>query len=379
MIIGDSAISNQLRLKFLQINIMNKIKIVLLAFIATFISNSAWSQGCASGGGDLIGVTGFIQPQFNYNLNGTDNAGNSLNTNNFTFNRARIGVVGSIPYDIDYYVMLEFSSFKTPTKTPHLLDAYVAYTRFGKWAKLTLGQFKSPFGLEQNTACSGLYTVNRSEVVNQLAGPQRDLGVLISGGHDSLLVQYSIGLMNGTGMNIEDDNNNKNVVGRVVFNPIKDLKIGGSFKAGKINPTDPTQKLNDIYRIAGEIQYKLSGLLLQGEYIYGQDELYSASKVPVYGGCGGIVGYDTKQAGTYSKSGFWGMASYMTSFNLEPVVKFDSWNSDHSVAGKRTNYLTLGVNYYVNDYSRVQINYVNVAESNPVVNDMIMVQLQAKF
>ncbi len=358
---------------------MNKLKALLAIIFLSTLPYLGYSQGCASGGGNLIGVTGFIQPQYNINLNGTDAAGNSLNTNNFTFNRARIGVVGSIPYDIDYYVMLEFSSFKTPAKTPHLLDAYVSYTRFGKWAKITMGQFKSNFSLEQNTACSGLYTVNRSEVVNQLAGPQRDLGLLLSGGHDSLHVQYSLGLFNGTGMNELDDNNNKNIVGRVLVNPIENLKVGGSFKIGKINPTDPVEKLNDIYRFAGELQYRFKDLLVQGEYIYGMDKLYSASKVPVYGGCGGIVGYDTKQTGTYGKSGFWTMASYMTPWHLEPVVKFDTWNSDHSLSGKRTNYITLGLNYYVNDYSRVQINYVNVAETNQVTNDLIMVQFQAIF
>ena len=41
--------------------------------------------------------------------------------------------------------------------------------------------------------------------------------------------------------------------------------------------------------------------------------------------------------------------------------------------------ITAGINYYVNDYSRVQINYVNVSEDTPVDNDMIMVQFQAKF
>lgn len=350
-----------------------------MAFVGIALTFTTASQGCMGGGGDLIGVHGFIQPQFNYNLNGTDNSGNSLDQTNFTFNRARIGVVGSIPYDIDYYLMLEFSPYKTAQKTPHLLDGYVSYTRFGKWAKITLGQFKSPFSLEQNTACSGLYTVNRSEVVNQLAGPQRDLGVLISGGHDSLFVQYSFGLMNGSGMNAVDDNKTKDIVGRVVFNPFKNLKVGGSFKLGKINPTDPIQKLNNIYRYGAEIQYKLENLLIQSEFIYGQDELFSASQIPIYGGCGGIIGFDTKQPGTYHKSGFLAMASYMTNWNLEPVIKFDTYNSDHATAGKRTNYITVGLNYYVNDYSRIQINYVNVTESNPTVNDMIMVQLQAKF
>jgi len=358
---------------------MNSIKYLIGTVLLGMISISANSQGCTSGGGDLIGVHGFIQPQFNYNLNGNDANGASMNHSEFTFNRARLGVVGTIPYDIDYYLMLEFSSFKTPQKTPHLLDGYVSYTRFAKWAKITLGQFKSPFSLEQNTACSGLYTVNRSDVVNQLAGPQRDLGVLISGGHDSLFVEYSLGIMNGSGMNVVDDNNNKNVVGRVVLNPFNNFKIGGSFKVGKINPTDPNEDLNNIYRLAAEVQYKMGGLLLQTEYIHGIDVLNSASQVPIYGGCGGIVGFETKNAGTYTKSGLWAMASYMTPWNLEPVVKFDTYNSDHGVAGKRTNYMTVGLNYYVNDYSRIQINYVNVTESAAITNDMIMVQLQAKF
>lgn len=360
---------------------MMKIKILLIcAAIAAQISNQTMAQGCMTGGSsDLVGVTGFIQPQYNYFMNGTDNNGNSLDKNNFTFNRARIGVMGSIPYDIDYYCSIEYSAFKSQQKTPHLLDAYVSYTRFGKWAKFAIGQFKSPFSLEQNTACSGLYTVNRSEVVNQLAGPQRDMGLMISGGNDSLHINYSIGILNGTGMNVEDDNQNKNIAGRVVYVPMDNLKIGGSFNFGKINPTDPANQLNNTRRFGGDIQYKVSNILLQSEYIYGQDELFSASKIPVYGGCGGIVGFETKQPGTYSKSGFWVMLSYMTNWNLEPVLKFDTWNSDHQTAGKTTNYITAGLNYYVNDYSRLQINYVNVQESSAIMNDMIMVQLQAKF
>jgi phosphate-selective porin len=358
---------------------MNSIKFIF-AFAMTFaVSLSAYSQGCMGGGGSVVGVHGFIQPQFNYNLNGTDAGGANLDYNNFTFNRARIGVLGEIPYDIEYYFFIEASSFKSAAKTPHLLDAYVSYTRFGAWAKISLGQFKSPFSLEQNTSCSGLYTVNRSEVVNQLAGPQRDLGVLISGGNDTTFVQYSIGVMNGAGMNIVDDNVNKNIVSRVVLRPLNFLSIGGNFRMGKINPTDLSEELNDILRYGAELEFKYNNVLFQAEYIVGVDKLYSASRVPIYGGCGGIVGYDTKQPGTYSKGGFMVMAAYLTKWNVEPVVKFDSWNSDQDVTDATVNYLTFGLNYYVNDYSRVQVNYVNVSESNPVMNDLIMVQLQAKF
>ena len=90
--------------------------------------------------------------------------------------------------------------------------------------------------------------------------------------------------MNGSGMGIVDDNINKDILGRLVISPFEFLNIGGSFRLGKFNPTDPTEKLNDLYRYAGEIQFKYKDFVLQAEYIYGEDELYSISSVPIYGG-----------------------------------------------------------------------------------------------
>ncbi|MCF8332422.1 MAG: OprO/OprP family phosphate-selective porin [Bacteroidales bacterium] len=353
-------------------------KIILTAVVgllALGLPLQMWSQGCMSDGGEGGGVKGFIQPQFNYSIGDTPEEDEA----SFTFNRARLGVLGEIPYDIEYYFFAEISPFKNPTNTVHLLDGFVSYTRFAKWAKISLGQFKTPFSREQNTACSGLYTIDRSAVVNQLAGPQRDLGVMVTGGHDSLLFSYSFGLFNGSGINELDDNNNKELVGRVVFNALEFLKIGGSFRMGKTNPTNDEEKLNDIYRYGGELLFTMSNFRFQAEYIMGQDKLYSASKIPIYGGCGGIVGYDTKQAGTYTKGGYLAMASYMTPWNLEPVVKFDNYDVDFDVNDDQTNNLTLGLNYFVNDYSRVQINYVSVLDSPSDNDDMLMVQLQAKF
>jgi phosphate-selective porin len=354
------------------------VNIVVILFVTITVNLNA--QGCMGGASEGVNLKGFIQPQFTYNLNGTDGDGNSLNEAHFNFNRARLGVLGSIPYDIEYYFFAEMSAFKTPQATPHLLDAYVSYTRLGKWAKISLGQFKTPFSLEQNTSCSGLYTVNRSEVVNQLAGPQRDMGVMLTGGHDTLLVSYSIGAFNGTGLNVLDNNVNKEVVGRLVINATDFLHIGGGVRIGKTNPTNSNEKLNDIYRYGGEVKFELNGLIVQGEYIYGQDKLYSASRVPIYGGCGGIVGYNTKQEGTYTKGGYMAMISYMTPWMLEPVIKFDSYDPDYKTDNDHTNYLTVGLNYFVNDYSRVQVNYVHTMEAtSPVANDLIMIQLQAIF
>jgi hypothetical protein len=290
-----------------------------------------------------------------------------------------LGVLGSIPYDFEYYFFVETSSFKTPEKMPHLLDAFVSYTRMAPYASVSVGQFKSPISQEQNTSCSGLYTIDRSQVVAQLAGPQRDMGIMVYGGNDTTLLKYSLAYMNGSGMNVGDDTKGKDIVGRITAKPIEMFRVGGSFRLGKTLPTDITQKENDIYRFAGEFAFTHKNIRIEGEYMHGIDKLHSAAKVPIYGGCGGIVGYETKQEGEYAKNGFYAMAMYRTKWNIEPIIKYDTWDPDLDIDTDWQNTITFGFSYYANDWTRIQMNYVNVQEDSEIVNDRIMIQIQAKF
>ncbi len=348
------------------------------------LPTSLYSQGCEEASSDEgVQVKGFIQPQYSYFLNGEDANGKSLNENSFNFNRTRLGVVGSIPYDISYYFFMEVSPFKGSTQPSpaYLLDGFVSYNRFGPYAKISIGQFKSPFGLEQNTSCSGLYSIYRSDVVGQLAGPQRDIGLLVYGGNDTTLLRYYIAVMNGTGKGIYDDNVGKDYICRLLIQPIEGLQLGGSFRTGKRNPTDMSEKQNDIYRYAGELKFTYKDFVLQGEYLYGTDKLYSTTKIPIYGGCGGIVGFDTKTVGSYNKSGYWVMASYKTKWNLEPIIKYDNYEPDLAVIGDWNNNLTFGFNYFLNDWTRVQCNYIyrTKGTTNLIYHDEVVFQIQAKF
>ncbi len=363
---------------------MLKLKYLLIAAIfVSFCPILVQGQGCMEASSDEgVSVKGFIQPQYNYSFLGKDDDGNSLDENSFTFNRARIGFIGSIPYDISYYFFIEISPFKSPGKTPYLLDAFVTYSRLAPFAKITLGQYKSPFSLEQNTGCSALHTINRSQVVSQLASPQRDLGLMISGEIEKLFFKYNIALMNGSGLGTEDDNKGKDLIGRVVISPLEFLNIGGSYRIGKTVPTVTTEKDNDIMRCAGEIEVKYSDFLIQGEYIFGKDKLHSVSKVPIYGGCGGIIGFVTKQPGTYKKNGYFVQAMYMTKWNFQPVVKYETWEPDVDTNDDIENIITFGLNYFLNDWTRIQINYLYAAEETAAAeyyNDMLMFQIQAKF
>ncbi|MCK4406066.1 MAG: hypothetical protein KAV44_00175, partial [Bacteroidales bacterium] len=78
---------------------MKKILILILSIV--LLSPAAINaQGCMEATSDEgVSVVGYIQPQWTYN------EANGDYDNSFFFNRARIGVTGSIPYDFSYYVM----------------------------------------------------------------------------------------------------------------------------------------------------------------------------------------------------------------------------------------------------------------------------------
>ncbi|MCK5907283.1 MAG: hypothetical protein KAG37_06820 [Flavobacteriales bacterium] len=339
-------------------------------FMIGLIPMLGFSQGCEEPSDDEgIKLFGFIQPQYNYIF---DEAG----TNNFDFVRARLGVIGVIPYDFSYYAVLEMSPKYSPNNSPYLLDAYVSYNRFN-WAKAAIGQFKAPLSLELQTGCHKLLTINRSKTVLNFSAPMRDLGFMLSGGNDTTFVKYQLAIMNGMGLNNVDDNTAKDIVGRVVLQPLDFLHVGGSFRLGSNAPSDVAVTEDDKHtRYAAEIAMKFGELAFQAEYIYSKDE---GSKI-VGGGCGG--GGEVVK-GNFEGQGFYAMASYMFDFGLQPVLKFEMFDPDKNIDFELEEaYIsTFGINYFFNDWTRLQINYcmINETAEKQIDNDRLAIQMQIKF
>jgi len=237
---------------------------MLVVFLGLLIS-SAFGQGCMEASSDEgVSVVGYIQTQYEYMFQDTDN-----DLSNFTFNRVRAGLVGNIPYDFSYYTMFEFSPNKEDA--PYLLDGFITYSRLDPYLKLSLGQFKSPFSLELNTPCQGLHTVRRSLVVNELVVPDRDRGLLISGKYTKY-VSYGLGITNGTGRESLDNNQNKALAGRIVLSPHEYLSIGGSYKTATSPPrVEGVEDEDEATRMAFDMQITYNNILIQGEYITGED------------------------------------------------------------------------------------------------------------
>jgi phosphate-selective porin len=282
---------------------------------------------------------------------------------------------------------------------PYILDAFFSWKAAGQYLKLSAGQFKSSFGLELSTPCQSLYTINRSMVVNELASPFRDQGIMISGSSDSLLVigdktnilNYSLAFTNGTGLNNIDTNVSKDMIARLVFAPFNFIQLGGSYHHGKQKNPDPTvTKADELTRWGGDIQLKKSfgrfGFISQTEYIYANDK---GSKM-VGGGCGSVP--EIVQ-GDFKRNGFYSQLMIQTPWKIEPVVKIEQYdpnmdvtNTDHSEYSQDT--WTFGFSYYINDWARLQMNYMynietssstDISQYNEIDNDMLVFQLQFKL
>jgi polyhydroxyalkanoate synthesis regulator phasin len=148
-----------------------------------------------------------LQGLFNYDwLEG------SPDKTTFRVRRARLIPSGNAFYPwLKYYVQL------TLEDNVNLRDAYVEATYF-KWLAPKLGQFKVPFDREFLTSAFNLQLIDRS-IANNEFSVQRDVGLQVSGQPIGELLEYRLGVFNGSGANQVNVDRDFMYIGRLVFTP----------------------------------------------------------------------------------------------------------------------------------------------------------------
>lgn len=346
--------------------------IILFTLVFAFLINfSSFAQGCeddavpADGNAAVNDLTpkvfGFFQPEYDYHFSDPDN------DNSFYFKRARIGVRGKASRSFSYYVMIEASDFIASDGNIYLLDAFITYTK-SDWVKFSVGSFKQPFGLEVETPCHSLTTINRSIVSNQLVAPQRDIGITMVGGSKATKFRYAVALMNGRGLGIKDNNNKKDFIGRFNYKLFDFMAVGASLRYGYPNNDD-----NDRTTYGFETLLNYKGFNLQGEYIHDEGDYNRAAE----GGCGSTpMELGEKRQGAYL------MAWYAPEKSkFQPVFKYEYFDAD--VDTKILGYqelMTLGLNYFFNSKTRLQVNYEYYIEPGISSYDSaLLMQMQVRF
>lgn len=288
----------------------------------------------------------------------------------FDIRRARLDVKGNISPYWGYRVQFDLPG------TPKLIDAYVDL-KLNDYFNFTIGQAKIPFSMENLASSTQLLLIDRSQVVEALAargrdvnGNQngRDIGIQLGGTlvklKDRPVVDYRLGLFNGSGINTVDNNENKDYAARLILHPLAGLDISGAWYDGsRLVPevrtgtvvTTPAATVNrDRYGI--DLSYDLKNFSLRSEYIHGSDD-------------------QVEREGYYVMGGY----SFFQK-KLQLVGKYDVYDADIAVADNASEWVVLGASYLFNANTKLQANYsIKEEEGASIDNNYAAVQLQIGF
>ena len=308
------------------------------------------------GGFEMPKISGFVQGMYQANFNDEG----KLMDNTLRMRRVRMSIDGKLSKTVSYKIQGDF------TRSPMLVDAFIKYKPCREFA-IQLGQFKTPFTLESPINPVNLEIFDYGESVQQLVGYKdvcgvgalgRDLGLMATGslfpvenvdGYQYSIVDYSIGVFNGNGANQLDNNNSKDLVGRLEVHPgLKDLTLSGSYYYGKYTKDENINCTRN--RWAAGAQYNDGKFVLRGEYISGTTGV-APTLIP-------------EDLGYFNSNGYYGVIGYNFQAGeqkIMPVLRYEHFTKDASIAKGGTNWYTVGINYWplksVNfklDYSLVQ-------------------------
>jgi Phosphate-selective porin O and P len=162
----------------------------------------------------------------------------------FRLRRARINLTGDFAEQFDFKMEGDFVASDGLSNNRLAFEATDIWANWHQFpaAQIKVGQYKAPFGLEQLTPDTLLYTIERTLPTGAIT-PERQIGVELWGQpftsiwpEQKNLLTYHAGIFNGNGRNISvNDNNEFMYVGRLELQPFAGqifgqksfLKLGG--------------------------------------------------------------------------------------------------------------------------------------------------------
>lgn len=293
-------------------------------------------------------ISGFVQGLYQANLNEDFD----LTSNTLRMRRVRMSVEGKLTKTLSYKIQGDFS------RSPMMVDAFVKYKPCDEFA-IQVGQFKTPFTLESPINPVNLEIFDYGESVQKLVGYSdvcgvgglgRDIGVMVSGdlfrpeGRGFSLVTYYLGVFNGNGPCATDNNNRKDVVGRLEIHPMmKEVTLSGSYYTGKYSKEGNVNCTRN--RWSAGAQYNDGDVIFRAEYLSG----VTGSLNNTLDSIGNII--STEELLKESQ-GYYAVLGYNFRFGKEniqklmPVLRYEHFAQDATVENGATDYFTAGINYW---------------------------------
>ena len=244
-----------------------------------------------------IKISGFIQGAYDWqdDREGSDATGVST----FHLRRLRFTISGDLyrgakGAKLDYRAYFDLVRIKQPNPNP-ILDMWIRYQPVKEFG-VQFGQFKNPLTFEASISPSIYDFIDYSYAVSNLAKmgsddvaglnvTARDIGFHLFGGfihRDGYsILNYNIGIVNGSGINVKDNNKSKDIFARLTVKPMKDLALTAYYQWGEANLSHlPQEKYAEygwsgraeyvtMHRWGGGFNYDSKKGFVRGEYIAG--------------------------------------------------------------------------------------------------------------
>ena len=269
----------------------------------------------------------------------TDVGPNAAATN-FRLRRAELKFSGNVAPEARWFVMIDPTKKLTSGAVAQtndnkvLQDLGMAYAPLaGTDFEVIVGQFKTPTASENFDMPSQLFFPERA-LLSRTYGEKREPGLMLS--YKTALYHARLMASNGQATNVDDNNSDKDLTGRVDVMPVEGLTTGAFVNAanwGKYQTQRGRAGLN--------ARYKLNDWWFSGEYATGRD------------------------AGLMSH-GFYLATAYSFTEKLQLSARYQLFNPNSrsdTVASARSEELCLG--YYLNpNRSKIMFSWAAVQHMN---------------
>lgn len=228
------------------------------------------------------------------------------------------------------------------------------YEIIDKLLVFRMGKFKYPLGIERFVEAAPLNKLVDRPLpsIRIIPGTYSDIGGMFYGSvplPNNTTVKYEFAMTNGLEgpesedvQQLWDNNSNKAIGGRLGYEFLQGLEIGGSYSRGKY---DEDNQL-DIDFLGADILFKKGNLEVRGEYITSRVEQKEAD------------------GGDFSRNGYYLQTSYKYPLNLnyvrylEGVLRFDSADPNRNITdGNEADRVAFGLNYFPMNHVELKFEY----------------------
>ena len=269
-------------------------------------------------------------------------------SNNMEVQRFILMADAQINDKISFWLMYDFANSK--------LHEYYAQYAFSPALKVRVGQYKQPFTLESLLPPTVISNVGMDESVSYMAGigaddpcygigrVGRDVGIMLTG--DAImregqpLLNYSIGVFNGAGMNQKENNNQKDVIGMINVMPFKNTKFSTSFILG----TAKAQADSRYGKFVTGDNYKRNRFALGAEH---KNSVVNLRSEAMWGNDGGVNSF-----------GYYANAEFHLCKRLDLVANYDYLKRNMDDYDSYTHNYMGGLQYWVYKQCCIRSQYV---------------------